>query len=142
MNTYDDLMHLSRVRFEQFPPMSAHDRAAQFSPFAALTGYDDAVSETARLTDRRQELTQDQTDTLNLRLQRLSDILTDCLAHVCVTYFVADKRKAGGSYAVKTGTVRIIDTYENCLVFTDKQRVPIADLLELEIEDEQNGLYD
>ena len=59
-----------------------------------------------------------------------------------MTYFVADKRKAGGSYAVKTGTVRIIDTYENCLVFTDKQRVPIADLLELEIEDEQNGLYD
>ncbi|MBQ8968019.1 hypothetical protein [Ruminococcus sp.] len=129
---YGDIKHLSRPDYEELPPMTRHDRAAQFSPFAALTGYDEAVEETARFTDSRRELTEDDMDKLNAALCELADILPDRPV-VSVKYFVPDSRKAGGSYVNENGAVRIIDSYENSLVFTDGRRIPIGDICELSI---------
>lgn len=89
-NSYDDIKHLSRPHYDEFPPMSMHDRAAQFSPFAALVGYDDAVAETTRLTDSRSELTEDQAAALDEKLNRLLDML-DEQPEVRITYFVPDE---------------------------------------------------
>lgn len=130
---YYNIKHLSRPQYDDFPPMSAHDRAAQFSPFAALTGYDEAVSETARLTDSRRELTEDETDELNAMLGRLKEKLPYC-PDVTVTYFLPDARKEGGSYVTRRGEVRIIDSYEGTLVFTDGERIPIAELYKVSLD--------
>ncbi len=127
-----DMIHLSRPQYDDLPAMSMSDRAAQFSPFAALVGYDDAVGETARLTDSRYELTEDDINELNAELDRLLDILGEKPV-VRVVHFVPDERKAGGRYAEKLGTVRIYDSYENALVFTDGERIKVEDMFTAEI---------
>lgn len=124
---------MERPQYDEFPPMSAHDRAAQFSPFAALTGYDEAVNETARLTESRRELTEDDINELNETLNRLRERLPYC-PDVTVTYFLPDKRKSGGSYVTKRGEVRILDSYEGVLVFTDGVRIPINELFAVSID--------
>lgn len=129
-DNYDDIKHLTRPQYDDLHPMSMHDRAAQFSPFAALVGYDDAVAETARLTDSRLELTEDEMSELNANLNRLLDNL-DEQPQISVTYFVPDKYKTGGRYIVKTGTVRRIDEYARVLIFTDKSEIPIDDTVQI-----------
>lgn len=91
--------------------MSNYDRAAQFSPFAALTGYDDAVKETARLTDSKIELDEYELQELNEKLNKIQDNLRED-AEVSITYFVTDKKKSGGSYKTISGIVKRIDEYE------------------------------
>ena len=127
---YDDIKHLTRPQYDDLHPMSMHDRAAQFSPFAALVGYDDAVAETARLTDSKLDLTEDEMSLLNANLNRLLDSL-DEQPQISVTYFVPDKYKTGGRYIVKTGTVRRIDEYARVLIFTDKSEIPIDDTVQI-----------
>ena len=131
-DNYDDKKHLSRPRYDEYPPMSAHDRAAQFSPFAALVGYDDEVAETARLTDSRDELTEDEINELNAALNRVLSIIGEQPV-IKVTYFIPDDRKSGGRYAEKTGAVRIYDGYENALVFTDGMRIAVNDMRHVEL---------
>ena len=131
-DNYDDIKHLTRPQYDDLHPMSMSDRAAQFSPFAALVGYDDAVAETARLTDNRAVLTEDDIFELNANLNRLLDSL-DEQPEISVTYFVPDEKKSGGRYAEKVGTVRIYDSYSNELVFTDGVRIAVADMARLEI---------
>ena len=129
-DNYNDIKHLTRPQYYDLHPMSMHDRAAQFAPFAALVGYDDAVAETARLTDSRLELTEDEMSELNANLNRLLDSL-DEQPQISVTYFVPDKYKTGGRYIVKTGTVRRIDEYARVLIFTDKSEIPIDDTVQI-----------
>ncbi len=129
-DNYDDIKHLTRPQYDDLHPMSMHDRAAQFSPFAALVGYDDAVAETARLTDSKLDLTEDEMSLLNANLNRLLDSL-DEQPQISVTYFVPDKYKTGGRYIVKTGTVRRIDEYARVLIFTDKSEIPIDDTVQI-----------
>ena len=112
-----------------------HDRAAQFSPFAALVGYDDAVAETARLTDSRAVLTEDEMSELNANRNRLLDSL-DEQPQISVTYFVPDEKKSGGKYVEKVGVVRIYDSYAGELVFTDGVRIAVADMSALTFIDE------
>lgn len=129
---YADIIGLPHHRSPTRPPMSNYDRAAQFSPFAALTGYDAAVAETARLTDSRIELTEDKKQLLDEKLH----LLLDMAAHppaVRITRFIPDERKAGGSYETVTCRVASVDTYEGCVVLTDKRRIPIADISDIEI---------
>lgn len=135
MDNYDDIKHLTRPQYDDLRPMSMSDRAAQFSPFAALVGYDDAVAETARLTDSRDELTEDEIFELNANLNRLLDSLDD-QPEISVTYFVPDEKKSGGRYANKVGTVRIYDSYANELVFTDSVRIAVADMARLDFTEE------
>ncbi|MBQ3842383.1 MAG: hypothetical protein II820_06810 [Ruminiclostridium sp.] len=133
-DNYDDIKHLSRPQYDEYPPMSFHDRAAQFSPFAALVGYDDEVSETARLTDSRGELTEDEINELNNTLNRVLS-MADKQPVIKVTYFIPDEKKSGGRYADKTGAVRIYDSYDNALVFTDGTRIAVNDMRCVELEE-------
>ncbi len=135
IDNYDDIKHLTRPQYDDLHPMSMHDRAAQFSPFAALVGYDDAVAETARLTDSRAELTEDEMSELNANLNRLLDSL-DEQPEISVTYFVPDEKKSGGRYVEKLGVVRIYDSYSGELVFTDGVRIAVADMSALTFIDE------
>ena len=111
--------------------MSNYDRAAQFSPFAALTGYDDAVKETARLTNSKVELDEYELDKLNERLNRLQDILSE-EPEVSITYFVADNKKSGGSYKTIFGIVKRIDEYERLVLMRDGMKIPIEDIFEID----------
>ncbi|MBR6071183.1 MAG: hypothetical protein IKP78_11415 [Ruminococcus sp.] len=134
MDKYDDIKHLTRPQYDDLPPMSMHDRAAQFSPFAALVGYDDAVAETARLVGDRIELTEDEMSELNTDLNRLLDTI-DKQPQISVTYFVPDERKSGGSYVNKDGVVRVYDDYSQELVFMDKSRINIQDIIGIEFRE-------
>ena len=130
-DNYDDIKHLTRPQYDDLHPMSMPDRAAQFSPFAALVGYDDAVAETARLTDSKLELTEDEMSELNANLNRLLDNV-DEQPQISVTYFVPDEKKSGGKYVEKQGVVRIFDSYSQELVFTDGVRIAVADMAKLD----------
>ena len=120
---YDDMIYMQNPTPTCKPRMSLYERVAQFSPFAALTGYEDAVEETARLTDARLELSEDMKTILNEKMQMIIDNL-DADPIVTITYFVPDKKKAGGAYVDVTGIVKEIDEYERCIVMTDKKEDP------------------
>ena len=129
---YDDMIHLPHHTSSRHPRMSMADRAAQFSTFAALTGHGAAISETARLTDRQIELSED----AKALLDQKQSLLTERLAEhpeVAVTWFRADSQKEGGRYEVAQGRLRQIDTYARCLVLEDGSRIALDTVLELEI---------
>ena len=127
MRNYDDIINLSRPQYHDLPPMSIHDRSAQFSPFAALVGYDAAVEETARLTDSRREMEEDEINELNRQLSELNKRLSE-RPMIRVTYFIRDRKKEGGRYASKIGNARTIDQAENRIIFTDGESVSIKDM--------------
>ena len=130
---YDDMIYMQNPTPTCKPRMSLYERAAQFSPFAALTGYEDAVEETARLTDTRLELSEDMKTILNEKMQMIVDNL-DSEPIVTITYFVPDKKKSGGAYVDATGVVKEIDEYERCIVMTDKKKIPIEQIRAIEGE--------
>lgn len=101
------------------------DRAAQFSPFAALTGYDSAIKETGRLTDARIELGEEALSILNMKFQVLLDNLDDS-PQVIFTYFKPDERKAGGSYIDVSGTVKKVDDFERLIMMQDGTMIPVG----------------
>ena len=127
---YDDMVYMQNPTPACKPRMSLHDRAAQFSPFAALTGYEDAVEETARLTDSRLELSEDMKTILNEKMQMILDNAEN-EPIVTITYFVPDKKKSGGAYVDVMGIVKEIDEYERCIVMTDKKKIPIEQIREI-----------
>ena len=112
--------------------MSNYQRAAQFAPFAALTGYDAAIDETARLTDQKLELSDEQADHLNAQIQRIIENIID-KPQVEITYFVPDNRKSGGEYMTVTGYVRRVDDHNREIVFTDGLTVKIDDVWNIRI---------
>ena len=118
MTDYDDIIHLPHHISQNHPQMLLRDRAAQFAPFAALTGYEAAVGETARQTTDRRELDAQEAAELNRRLTDLAARLKD-RPEVTIEYFVLDGRKAGGAYVSVTGVVRNISVSERLLVMED-----------------------
>ena len=130
---YADIINLPHHVSKKRPQMNLIDRAASFAPFATLTGYDDAVKETARLTDTKLELDENTKEILNDKLQIVLEMNSDDLP-VSITYFVPDKKKAGGAYVVKTGVIKRYDEYERQIIFTDKSAVSIDDVIEIECE--------
>ena len=119
--------------------MSNYDRAAQFAPFAALTGFEAAVEETARLTDARIELAEDAKAMLDETMSRLMADL-DRQPVVTATYFVYDERKTGGAYVTVSGRVRRIDSHAGTLIFTDGRAIPIREIFCLRIREEDGKL--
>ena len=132
-NPYEDILHLPRPVSSTRPRMPIADRAAQFSPFAALTGHGAAIRETARLTDRRRELSEDEQTALGDKLTMLAEIASEHPV-VSVTYFQADEKKDGGSYVAAAAAVKKIDEYERVIILMDGTRIPIGDISEIESE--------
>ena len=128
---YDDIINLPHHVSATRPQMSMINRAAQFSPFAALTGYDAVIRETGRLTDRRVELSEDRRVDLDKKQQILSDSLAEH-PEVSVTYFIPDGRKAGGAYVTVTGVVKKLDEFQRIMMLTDGTSIPLDDVLALE----------
>ena len=132
-NKYDEILslphHISKTR----PQMPMSDRAAQFAPFAALTGYDSAIKETGRLTDEKIEMDEEALNILNMKFQILVDSLDD-KPEVTFTYFKPDERKAGGAYLEVTGTVKKVDDFERLIVMQNGTKMPMDDILNIEGE--------
>lgn len=134
---YDDILHLPHPTSKRHPRMPIADRAAQFSPFAALTGHKAAIEETARVTERRIELDEDAKEQLDQTLQLLLERI-DEQPEITVTWFSPDKKKAGGQYHTATGKLKRIDTQESRLILTDGTQIPLEDLLEIRSESFQD----
>ena len=128
---YDDIIDMPHHVSEKHPQMPLSDRAVQFSPFAALTGYDAAIVETARLTDQKRELTEERKQEISLQLSALqARIKTD--PSIMVVYYEADARKEGGAYKTVTGSVKKIDPLAGILELTDGTVIPFDDIFGLE----------
>lgn len=121
---YDDIIHLPHYISDRRAGMPMADRAAQFSSFAALTGFEDVIEETGRLTDPSSELTEGSKQQLNEKLVILSEN-AQINPWVKVTYFAPDTRKSGGSYVTVTARVKRVDEYEQALVLTDNRQIPL-----------------
>ena len=127
---YDDIIHLPHHRSKKHAPMPIIDRAAQFSPFAALTGHDAAIKETARLTDRKIELDEYEIANLDEKLQQIKEKLP-MNPEITVTYFQPDVRKDGGEYRTISGKVKKMDEYAKSIIMENGIRLPIEDISEL-----------
>ena len=130
---YNDIIDLPHHVSATRPRMSMIDRAAQFSPFQALTGYGAAIQETGRLTDRKIELSEDERIVLDMKQQILLDNIRE-RPDVSITYFIPDERKDGGSYVTVTGNVKKIDDYQRLLILTDRAQIPLDEIVDIESE--------
>lgn len=130
MSKYDDMLHLPHHVSLTHPHMSVSDRAAQFAPFAALTGYEDVISETARLTDERSEADESRLEELDRKLQTA---LASADIEITVAYFVEDERKQGGRYEICTGAIRKIDGVRRTLTMQDGRCIPLDSIIEISV---------
>ena len=137
-NKYENIIELPRPISEKRAKMSMVDRGAQFSPFAALVGYDAAIAETARLTDFRMELTESAKLELNEGLRSLAESVRQ-RPEVCVLWFLPDERKSGGSYVRTWGRVKKVDAYREMLVLEEAE-IPFGSIYELERVEPDDGL--
>ena len=128
MSNYDDILHLPDPTSKTHRRMSRQDRAAQFSPFAALTGYEAVVKETARLTEKRPVLTEDEVAELDARLR----LAMELDAEVTVTWFQPDAKKSGGSYVTTTSRVKKADELQRILTMEDGAQIPIQEVTAVE----------
>ena len=128
---YDDIINLSRPQSKKHTPMPMEDRAAQFLPFAALTGYDAAVSETARCTEERVELDAQEAERIGEKLAALIKRQQE-QPELSLLYFVPDTRKAGGAYLRLDGRLKKITDFPRCVYLTDGSRIPIEDIVAVE----------
>lgn len=128
-NGYEDMIGLPHPVSKKHPQMSLENRAAQFAPFAALTGYDDAIEETGRLTDMRIEINEDRKEMLDQKLKELS-MSESPVAEI--TYFVPDPLKEGGSYNTIKGVIKRVDTFKRVIIVEDGISIPFDDLFEIE----------
>lgn len=129
--TYDDIINLPHHVSATRPQMTAIDRAAQFSPFAALTGYDAAIRETARLTDERVELDEYRKYALSNRLQIIADRIKEHPG-IAITYFLPDAKKNGGAYVTVISKAEKIDEYERVIIMTDGTAIPIDEIISID----------
>lgn len=130
MGRYDDIITLERPVSKVHPRMSVMDRAAQFSAFAALSGYEDAIDETGRITENYTDLDEGEKEILNEQLLRIKENIASHPMTTC-TYFEPDVKKEGGAYRTYSGRVRKIDEYEKKLVFEDGTEIWIDFLRDL-----------
>lgn len=128
---YDDIINLPHHVSDTRPHMPLIDRAAQFSPFAALTGYDEAVTETARLTDTMLELDETQKEVISDQLRNLHEHIKE-RPEVKITYFVPDEKKDGGAYVSTVGQIKRIDEYDAVVLFYDGTSVPFLRIYAIE----------
>lgn len=133
MSKYDDIINLPHYQSVKRPHMSIHDRAAQFAPFAALKGYEEAVIETARLTDSRIILDENEIEQIDAKLQYLAENINDN-SLISVTHFVQDRYKAGGEYVTTVGKVKRVDSIGQYIVLDNEVEILVEDIISLNIE--------
>ena len=126
---YDDIIHLPRPVSKRHPPMPLAKRAAQFSPFAALTGYEEAVRESARVTLPPPNLAEDEQELLNRQLQQ---VLTNPARQTTITYFVADAYKDGGRYEMRTVVIKRLDCTRQQLLLEDGTRIDLSHIVRIQ----------
>lgn len=132
VSEYADIIDLPHPVSASHPQMSVYDRAAQFSPFAALSGYEGAIQETARRTEKRVELDESEKSVIDEQLKRIQAMLTE-QPEVRITYFLPDEYKEGGAYVTATGHARKIETVEHVLILREGDRIPIPDMIAVDI---------
>ena len=137
---YDDIINLPHYEPKHHPRMSMWNRAAQFAPFAALTGYDAAIRESGRLTDDWVGLSESGNVEMNHKMELIVSMLPEHPS-VTIEYFVPDRHKAGGSYQSYTGNVKRIDEYEKHIEFTDGKKVPLDAISEIKIYEESEDYH-
>ena len=129
---YEDIINLSHHISKKHPQMTMESRAAQFAPFAALVGYEDAVRETARLTTKRIELKKKKKNILDMKLQMLKEQMNvQIYPEISIIYFVPDFKKNGGKYIKISGTIKKIDEYKQLLILDDKTQIPINEVISI-----------
>lgn len=132
MNCYDDIINFPHHVSSKRIPMSNQNRAAQFMPFAALTGHSEAIKETERQTERKIELDEERKEILNNKLQILNNHIKN-KPEIIITYFIPDKIKNGGSYKTIITNVKKIDIYKQLIVLEDKTQISLNDIYNIEI---------
>lgn len=129
---YDDIINLSHNVSKKHPQMPMEERAAQFAPFAALVGYEDAVEETARLTDKKIELDEEAKNILDMKMQMLNEQMkVQIYPKVTIMYFVPDLKKDGGKYIQISGTIKKIDEFKQLVILDDKTEISINDVISI-----------
>ncbi len=128
MGKYEKILHMERPADFEHIPMAMHNRAAQFAPFDALTGFGGRVHEASRTTQERIELTDEEKQTINEKILCLMDRLPEH-PMISVTYFVPDRTKSGGSYETVTGKLKKVDTLEECLVLEGRLKIGMGEIV-------------
>ena len=128
---YEDIVNLPRHISKVHPQATMADRAARFSPFAAISGYEDMVKEAARVTEERIDITDATKELLNEKLNIIIEFLDEA-PEVTITYFEPDKKKDGGAYISITGTVKRIDEYERIVLMSDDKKIRIEEIYAIE----------
>ena len=134
---YKDILYLDRPISLKHPRQDRLTRAAQFSPFAALSGFDDEIKEVERTTSNEIFLSDEEKNDLNNKLNNIKNTKDK---YISITYFLKDKKKDGGSFIIKKGYVRRIDIYNNQVIFKDKEKINIKDIIKIDIIDNNNLL--
>jgi len=132
MNEYKDIINLSHFEPKYHQRMTIYNRSAQFAPFAALTGYEDAIIETSRLTDEKIELDDDVKENINMKLSDIRDNIDN--VEVKILYFKKDNKKNGGEYLEHIGKIKKMDTVDKKLIFQDGLMIKIDDLVRVDYE--------
>lgn len=131
IHNYDDIINMPRHISSKHPQMKIIDRAAQFAPFAALTGHKESIDEASRITDSKKELDENQKEILNNKLNYIL-LNLDKLFEIKITYFQADLKKSGGKYVTVLASIKKIDEYNKVLVLNNGKKIKIDDLYWLE----------
>ncbi len=131
---YEDIINLPHHVSKKHPQMSLDARSAQFAPYSALTGYDDEIKETTRLTSKRKEIDEELKEILNLKLQKIQEIILQ-KPKVTFTYFIPDLKKEGGAYVTVTGNVLKIDNFKQIIILENKKEIPICEIIDIEGKD-------
>ena len=131
--SYEDIINLPHHVSSTRPRMSAIDRAAQFSPFAALTGYNTSIKESARLTDTRIDIDDSQKEEISEKLRMVTEHF-DADVEIRITYFLPDTKKTGGKYVIAAGTVKKVDEYERMIIMGDGKQIPIDEVIDVDCD--------
>lgn len=129
MKDYSDIIDLPHHVSEKHPRMSLYDRAAQFSPFSALSGYESEIAETGRFIEERVHLDEQKKRELDSRMQ---EIITKDSRRIRVFFFIPDERKEGGSYKEIEADINRIDAYKRIIVLSSGDRLPFEDIIDIE----------
>ena len=141
MNNYDDIINIKNYKSKKRPQMSIYNRSAQFSPFAALTGYEESIDEASRITLNKSTISHDDKKILYIKFNILNDNLNE-KPLVNIIYFIDDLKKQGGKYISKEGYIKKFDYNEKLVVFDDNTKIKISNIIDIQSELFDNYLFD